>query len=186
MTMDKICAVIDIQGFQLPDRFIPKEVAFVSENYSQCFEINPGISFKDLSDKDKQIVIHTTRYKNGLHILPFNDRNFCYLPKEEDLGNILLTLYNFVASEEKPLVAVKNQQTLKYLSDSGIPFIDLNEEKWEFPNHKAIQEKYNDNYLCSYHKKPFNQNIILTCAYRKCAQIFREINEKIMFAKSDW
>ena len=180
--MDKICAVIDIQGFQLSDKFVPREVAMVSENFSQCFEINPELNFKDLNEKDRQTVIHTTKFLNGLHILPFNDRNFCYLPKESDIGDILKFLYNVVATDEKPFIAVKNQQTLQYLINFNIPHIDLNDSTLNFPNYNAIREKYGNNYICAYHKRPpVNSNIILTCAYRKCAQIFREINEKIMF-----
>ena len=180
--MDKICAVIDIQGFQLSEKFVPREVAMVSENFSQCFEINPELNFRDLNEKDRQTVIHTTKFLNGLHILPFNDRNFCYLPKESDVGEILKFLYNVVASDDKPFVAVKNKPTLQYLIDLDIPFLDLNDPIYSFPNFNDIRNKYGNNYICAYHKRPPpNSNIILTCAYRKCAQIYREINEKLLF-----
>ena len=180
--MDKICAVVDIQGFQLMEKFIPREIALVSENFSQCFEINPELNFRDLNEKDRQTVIHTTKFLNGLHILPFNDKNFCYLPKESDIGDILKFLYNVVASDDKPLFGVKSEQTLQYLKNFNIPYLDLNDTNLNFPKYNTIREKYGSNYICAYHKRPPpNTNIILTCAYRKCAQIFREINEKLMF-----
>ena len=72
------------------------------------------MNFRDLNEKDRQTVIHTTKFVNDLHILHFNDKNFRYLPKESDIGDILKFLYNVVASGDKPLFGVKSEQTLQY------------------------------------------------------------------------
>ena len=57
--MEQICAVIDVQGFQFKDRFVPREIAIVSQFISQCQELNPRMNWKELSDEDQAVVIQT-------------------------------------------------------------------------------------------------------------------------------
>src|SRR6266700_4803525 len=113
--MDQICAVVDVQGFQFKDRFVAREVAIVSDFISQCQELNPRMHWKSLQEEDQKVVLYTTKYINGLHYCPFNERNHCYIYNSEDIGNVLTMWYEMVASKEKPLFAYKNQQLGKIL-----------------------------------------------------------------------
>ena len=177
MSYSSVCAVVDCQGFQFKDRFVPKEVAIISENLSQCQELDMDKLWRVLSLEDQKVCIYTTKFINGLHHYPFNPREFSYITKAENIGQVLCTWYQMVASQDKPLFAFKNQQLGKILNDLDIPSLNLDSIK-NFPTVEQIQTKYGDNYLCAYHKRPSKtSNVLLTCAYRKSAQIYREINE---------
>ena len=184
--MDKICAVIDVQGFQFRDRFVPREVAIVSDFISQCQELNPKMNWKELSDEDQAVVLHSTKFKHGLHYCPFNPIQHSFLYSSNEIGKIISQWYNMVATEDKPFFAFKNQQMGKILNEMGIPTFDLDSPELNLPNYKDIQEKYGDTYLCSYHKKPMrNSNIKLTCAYRKANHLYRLLNE-MKNSQTDW
>jgi len=172
--MEKICAVIDCQGFQFENKFIPREVAIVSDYISQCQELDPGIDWKALPQSDQNVITHSTKYIHGLFYRPFNPDKHCYLKRSFEIGDILKPWYEMVATNEKYIVAHKNPQLGLILKELGIENIDLSE--LGFPSYGIIQDKYSDNYLCSYHKKPRNyESNKLICAYRKANHLFREV-----------
>lgn len=182
--MDKICAVIDVQGFQFKDRFVPREIAIISDNISQCQELNTQMNWKDLSEEDQAVVLHSTKFKHGLHYCPFNPVQHCFLYPSNEIGNIIIQWYSMVAIEEKPYLAFKNQQMGNILKKLEIPCIDLDDPAYGFPSYKDIQEKYGDCYLCSYHKRPSRSlNIKLICAYRKANHLYRQLKE---MKNMDW
>jgi len=177
--MDKICAIIDCQGFQFKDKFIAREVAVVSDYISQCQELDPCIEWEKLSKVDQQIIIYSTQFKHGLFYRPFNPNDYCFLYKSSDIGSVLQIWYDMIATDEKPLFGYKGYQIGKILSDNNIPCIDL-EKDLNFPSYANIQEKYGDNYLCAYHKRPRNWRANkLICALRKSGHLYREIKSKM-------
>ena len=175
--MDKICAIVDCQGFQFKDRFVAREVAIVSDKLSQCQELNPMMNWRELSEEEQQVVLHSTKFKHGLYYCPFNPQDYCFLYHSDKIATVLSQWYNFVASEEKPLFAYKNHQIGKILIDNQILCIDL-EKDLNFPAYEKIQAKYGCNYLCAYHKRP-PRGMLYTCALRKCGQLYRELKERI-------
>ena len=176
--MDKICAIIDCQGFQLKNGFFPREIAIASDIITQCQEINACIEWDELSDESKQTIFYTTKFLNGLHHYPFNNKNFCFLPKINQIENIINTWYNMVSTDEKQYFGVKNIQMANILTMFNIPFIDLNLDVYNVPNYKTLQEKYNDKYVCAIHKKP-RKNVTFTCSLRKVCHLFRYLNEML-------
>ena len=176
--MSNICAVIDVQGFNFKDRFVAREVAIVSDQLSQCQELNPRMNWRNLSDDDKGVVLHSTKFIHGLHYCPFNPVEHAFLYTSDEINKIINQWYSMVATEEKPLLAYKNQQMGKILEGLNIPSISLDQPTLMFPSYKEIQNHYGDNYLCSYHKKPMRgSNIKLICAYRKANHLYRQIKE---------
>ena len=176
--MDKICAVVDIQGFQFKSEFVPRELAIVAQDFSLCVEVDAGREFNDLSQNEKQVAIYTTKNLNGLHLYPFNDKNFAYVLPSNKICQYVEKLYQLIGSEQQPFIAVKSKQTMDILKSTNVALIDLNDPKLEFPKFRDIQLEYGYNYLCGYHKKPSTASEqIFTCAYRKSAQLFRKIRE---------
>ena len=183
--MDKICAVIDCQGFQFKDRFVPREIAIVSEFISQCQELNPQMNWRELSDDDQAVVLHSTKFKHGLHYCPFNPVDHSFVYASSDVDKLITQWYELIATEEKPYLAFKNTQMGNILKVLGIPNFDLDIPELKFPPYRDLQEKFGDNYLCAYHKKPFkNSNIKLICAYRKANHLYRQLEE--MKLNMDW
>lgn len=176
--MEQICGVIDVQGFQFKSGFVPREMAIVADDFSICVEIDSARDFNELSHADKQTAIYTTKNLNGLHLYPFNDKNYAYVIPCNMLINYIEKIYALISSTEQPYIAVKSNQTLEILKQTNIDYVNLNDQNWNFPKFKDIQFEYGYNYLCGYHKRPIHgSNIIFTCAYRKCAQILRKIRE---------
>ena len=178
--MSNICAVIDVQGFNFKDRFVPREIAIVSDELSQCQELNPRMNWRTLSDDDKGVVLHSTKFIHGLHYCPFNPVEHAFLYTSDEINKIINQWYVMIASEEKPLFAYKNQQMGRILTSLNIPCISLDQPNLMFPSYREIQAKYGDNYLCSYHKKPpRGANNKLICAYRKANHLYRQLKELI-------
>ena len=176
--MDSVCAILDCQGFQFKDRFVPREIAIVSDKISQCQELNPHMNWRELSEEDQAVVLHSTKFKHGLHYCPFNPVEHCFLYDSTEVGKIIEAWYALISTDEKPAFAYKNQQLKKIIEDLGIPSIDLESPSLGFPSYDQLKTKYGDNYLCSYHKKPIkNSNHKLICAYRKANHLYRYMKE---------
>src|SRR5882757_1424056 len=175
----KICAIVDAQGFQFNDKFIPREVAVVSDYISQCQELNCKIKWNELTEQEQAIIIYSKNYVHGLHYLPFNHKYFCYIYDYKDIGKLLTMWYEMIATEERPYFAYKNYQLGKILNEINIPAIDLDNKELNFLTVEELQKKYKDNYLCAFHKRSMNSNKILTCALRKSAHIYREIKSRL-------
>lgn len=64
-------AIVDVQGFQLQNEFIVKEMAIRIDNQLSHFLFKPKIPYRDLMDNEKRTVkyiernIHGLRYSNG-------------------------------------------------------------------------------------------------------------------------
>lgn len=177
--MENVCGVVDIQGFNLSIGFIVREMAITSPILTQCLEVNPQLNWCDLNEEDMKTVNFTLHNINGLHLLPFNDKNFCFLPKNSDVETILKYWYRELKNnlpENKYLLAYKNCYLKNILDSCEIPSLNLDD--FEFPSLKILDRKYGNHYLCGYHKKP-PKGIRFTCAYRKSNILFREIIERI-------
>ena len=186
--MENICAIIDFQGFKInKNLFIPREMAISSDSISMCMEINPELDLNDFETSEQNIIKFITHNINGLHIKPFNDVNYCYIPKQNEIGEVLSLWYNLVSSTEKPLVACINDVTRKILSENNIPYLDLSDPALDFPSYKQIKIQNQTNYLCGYHKSfAYKSPNKFICAYRKCAQVYKVIKERLKAFENEW
>ena len=178
--MEKICAILDCQGFNLSSGFIPREIAIVSDYISQCMELNTEINWKNLNIEDKKTVLFSTQEIHGLHFNPFNPSDNCFLYTSDQIGNIITTWYSMVASESKNLFAFKNVQLGEILKKLNIPSLNLDDPQFGFPSYDKIKEAFGDNYLCAYHKKPpKHKRLALNCAYRKANHLYRILTNEM-------
>ena len=186
--MEQICAVIDVQGFQFSDRFVPREVAIISDKISQVMELDTKINWRELNEQDRAVVLYSTQEIHGLHFNPFNPKDSCFLYTSNEIGKIINIWYDMIATESKPLFAFKNQQLGKILSELEIPSFDLDDPALNIPPYEKIKEHFGDNYLCGIHKRPpTHKRFILNCAYRKANQLYRLIKESCEVEKvEDW
>ena len=175
--MDQICGIVDVQGFQFKDRFVPREVAIISDSISQCQELNPQMNWRELSEDDQAVVLYSTQSKHGLHYCPFNPQEHCFLYSSKEIGKILSIWYSMVSTLDKPFLGYKNQQIGKILKQLEIPSVNLDSPEYNWPNYDEIQKQYGDTYLCAYHKKPRMPNNRLICAYRKANHLYRYLKE---------
>jgi hypothetical protein len=180
--MEKVCAIVDAQGFNFEDRFVARELAICSDGgLTLCQELNPHMDFKSLSPSEKDTVIHSTKFIHGLFYCPFNHVEHAFLPHSNDIGPLLKLYYNMIATTDKPLFAFKNKSLKAILNEQEIPSLDLDDPNCKFPSLQDIENAFGDRYACGYHKKPprDGRNIAYRCAYRKCANIWRYIKQQL-------
>src|SRR5689334_6922423 len=121
MLYDRICAAIDVQGFQLSrksgydrlERFRAREIAFVNDTFEKRFQMDPEIDFDSLHNVDKNTVRYTSLNIHGLDSSPL------YKPdlKTSQLKAIIRTAYNLFATEEKNLFGICSSQLDDILKD---------------------------------------------------------------------
>jgi hypothetical protein len=178
--MNEICAIVDIQGFNFKDRFVARELAICSDVITQCQELNPKIYWRSLTPEEQELIKHTTKFVNGLYYAPFNPVEHAFLPHSDDVGVLLKSYYDLIASPEKPKFAFKNQFLKPILEKENIPYIDLDDLQYNIPSINTIENIFGNNYACGYHKKPprDGSNIAYRCAYRKTNHLWRYLKNK--------
>lgn len=183
--MDQACAVVDVQGFELENGFVAREVGICSDSlFTLCQELNPKLYFKNLSEKDQKTVIYCSRFKHGLNILPFHPVEHAFLPLSSDIGPLLKMYYEIVSSKEKPLLAFKNRRVGEILKQQGIPGLDLDDPLLKFPPISHLEDAYKSLFTCGYHK--YRQpDVRYRCAYRKCQHIWTFIKSQLQEKMDD-
>jgi hypothetical protein len=176
--MDKVCAVVDIQGFDFGDRFIARELAICSDQLTQCQELNPKLNLKSLTEKDQQTVRHCTKFTHGLNFCPFNPIERAFLPHSNDVGYLLQSYYNMISKPDKPYFAYKNRRLGEILKANNIPCFDLDDPDLNFPPMKQLEKIYGNRYTCGYHRQQSRGfHVPHKCAYRKCNQLWRHLKQ---------
>lgn len=138
--MNKIFAVVDIQGFNIRKKFVPTEIAIVSSMRSYCFEVS--LSKENLDQEDSQSVTYLTKRVHGL--------KFSAKPKgikKSEIEAILLSIKRDCETRTKKYFACKSHQTLAFLKNLKIPCFDLNNT--DIP--AVDQLLVNGNFLCHRH-----------------------------------
>jgi hypothetical protein len=176
--MDKICAVVDAQGFYIKNQFFPREVAFTSESLSHCQEFNPNINWFSITQNEKHLIKHLRDKIHGFTLNTFKSKE-PIIPLSESYIEYLKSFYNIFATEEKPYFGVKNLHVKDDLIKAGIPVIDLSNPELEFPNITSIERYYNNNtWICAYHTEDTQGYKKFRCALRKCHNLWMYLNDK--------
>jgi len=120
---DKVCAVIDFQGFMIGSTFIPRELAIVNEYFAVSFLIDHGVEYTSLSNKTREKIKYQTA---NIHGLSFNIKDEPSI-SASDIDAILLFIHERLSSRDRPVFACKSYQTTQLLENTAIPYIDLDE-----------------------------------------------------------
>ena len=167
---DKICAVIDAQGYHIDGVFYPKELSVVSHKLLLNVLCDIHLEKSKLSGKDKT----TAEWVNNYTGLPLESKDDYYkslgvkseLPPISGMDTVL-AMYHWVKSDDKPYVAIKNSQLIPILKMWDIPFIQL-------PEKCSKSEKHIWNLLsnttCIFHKKGLTR-----CALSKATALWNII-----------
>jgi hypothetical protein len=123
--MYSICAVLDVQAFQIKGEFFPREVAIapIERNIVQSWEIRMPIRFKDLDEKDKELNEFIMNYTGLSFDLEVTDGSKHLGVDKVKL--LLAMLHNKYSCECKPNFGIKNHQLGHYLASIGIPFVEI-------------------------------------------------------------
>lgn len=135
--MDRICGVIDVDGFSLnKDTFYTRELGYVAltrnekdvVSYSFRFNLSPFVS--RLQPADWTTILYCKRFVHGLSFRPLPHEKHI-LPYTR-LREKIVQCYNESKTEERPIVAYKGGNFEKrLLANENIPSLDL--EKYGCP-----------------------------------------------------
>jgi hypothetical protein len=165
--MDKVCCVIDAQGFTLNGSFYPREITIISKTSKQTFLCDVRKVFLTSNDKDKKT--NEFIYNN---ILGINSSKDC-----GESGFIkLYQLYREFIYKNKNIVAIKNVQLKELLKKLNIPYIEL--EDYGCPAIDRLNEYYCYK-ACHFHKKSLMKKI--RCSEQKCELLWQWIKDYNQF-----
>lgn len=137
----KIGGVIDIQGFHVKNKFVPRQLAVITrDTIASVIDFNTGINYNDLSTSDRHSVNNTQK---NLHHLDFEPSVYInYLPFAKDYDSILKCVaIELGISRDNPF-GVDNLQTEILLTVSEIPFIPLRNLIPALPSSNRVIEHY--------------------------------------------
>ncbi len=103
---DKICMIIDVQGFIINREFIPRELGYATTNgkYSGVYYFDIGIQYDNLQEHDK---IKSIRDGKKTHGLSFNPKEAESPHKVDAFGDIVISLYEKYKEPGKNLVGYR-------------------------------------------------------------------------------
>ena len=186
----KVCAVVDIQGFEIGDKFYPRELAIVRQGVDgfneECNEIY--CNFDENFIKTKQNKLWLDFQETLIHGIPYtNVLEYGYAFHENEIKNHLSSIYNLYETKNHFHFAIKNKNLEKILDEIRIPYLNLKGLKIEnefVPSlHKFDKINPHLSYCCPLHTKIFEGNNIPTkyrCSLRKCRHIGNWIHKKTM------
>ena len=175
---NKICAVIDAQGFQIGQTFFPRELAIIGKNVKLCYEIvSESVKFQNRGKLEFQT--------NAIHGIPINQvlnqNSKCFI-KEENLDNFLKFIVSLLTTEKRKYVAVKNQQLCQILTRCSIDFINLEKHLLDFQPCPPLRvfEKIGakNSVFCPLHLALYSQNFDkdVRCSLKKALFIWEWVN----------
>lgn len=170
-----VCGVIDAQGYVIDGVFYPKEVAGVNNKLDLSILCDIHLKREDLSEEDKRTVDWAYKY-HGLPLESTDDYWFKMSPKDSPQVysgiDVVLAMYQWMKTDEKPYVAVKNPQLVQILQMWDIPYVEF-PERSHMVNRHLFQILANN--TCGKHKL---QNT--KCAHAKAKALWNVIMFKFI------
>ena len=157
---------MDAQGYVIDGEFLIKEVAVVSHKFTTNVLCDAYYDKEKVMPKDKSTIDWTYRYI-GLPLDSKDDYHVAYDSKatRKYRGmDVVKRLYEWVETDERPYVAIKNTQLIPTLIALDIPFINL-PEKYSPPLGHVYHLLANT--TCTYHKKEMTK-----CAIAKATALW--------------
>ena len=170
--MDKLCAIIDAQGFIIDGKFYVRELSFNEYNSPNVltWEFELPYCFDELSPKDKITNHYIESNITGLpYQLPIGSKHMSY----DKLKPFIGYLYEKSKSPSRKFFGIKNQQITDLLVELNISFISLE----NIPSVKQLQKFYKTTVFCPNH----TENHFGTCSAQKVDHIRRWIDDTQTF-----
>ena len=153
--------VIDVQGFTVKSKFIPRELAASGVfGFNFRIDLDTNIKIEELDPFDQRQVSYQTRWIHGMY--PNSDSPTKY--PAEHMPSIIRMVYSLNMSEDKPFMACSNDSMALILNSLEIPFVNLLRGEDRLNRFREV-DGYNT--LCEEH---VYNNRQFTTAYYRCAK----------------
>lgn len=137
----QIGGVIDIQGFHIKNKFIPRQIAIITKDtIVKVIDFKTGINYNELPVYDRRSVKQVQR---EIHFLDFEPSPFVKAaPHAEEYVTVLRQLaLDYNITSENPL-AVNNPQAEILLTEASVPYIAIRTLVPNLPNTETIIKQY--------------------------------------------
>lgn len=165
--INKICGVMDAQGFVKNDEFFPREICVLSNSVKQSQLCDTQLRFVDMNIKDR---ITNMYLANNLFGLSMRTSNGISHNSSHDATQVVYLMYNKIKTPTKPYLGVKNPQLIKILDFWGIPYVEL--EDYNCPNMSSLK-RYFGGQACHFHERAVPDRCKLHCAQHKCELLWK-------------
>ena len=178
MDSNKICAIIDAQGFSFNKKFIPREFSFVCDKFSLCFEIVPDVN-NDEKFANFKGFSHQTHYIHGIPLNPVLDDGCKRQIKESQLHQLIEELNWMINPDNEYYLGVKNQQLKDFIAVVDIPLYDLEKIPvgGEMCPSLSMFDKFTTTHYCPLHSRIRDPRRV-RCSIRKCTGIWEWLKNK--------
>src|SRR5882757_7975295 len=168
--MDKVCCVMDAQGFVKDKKFYPREVAILSHTLKQTVLCDTSLLKSQMNLKDRKTNNFLANNILGMSMGTYDLDIKANIT--DDAEQMILILYEKVHTDARPVVAIKNEKLCEILDDWGIPYIDLS--KYGCPNITRLKQQYRAR-ICHFHERDVPDRSKLRCAEQKCELMWKWI-----------
>jgi len=166
--INKICAIIDAQGFVKDGEFIPRELSLISHNFKQTLLCETNLKFVDMNIKDRITNLYIANNMLGLSLRSTNQN--LYFNGTRDPIQLIYLMYENVRNDVKPYVGIKNPQLIELLKIWDIPYVNLSE--YNCPKISSLKRHYG-NKVCHFHNRFVPNRAKLKCAEEKCELLWK-------------
>jgi hypothetical protein len=166
--MDKICAIMDAQGFVQDGLFYPREISIISHTVKMTILVEPELNYSEMNVKDRVTNTYISNNILGMSMRGHKEKLSHNLSPDalEQIGN----LYDMVRKEDEKYLGISNDQLAHILKIIDIPFIDL--KGYNCPSYKALAQRYRG-IPCNFHERQVPDRRRLRCAEKKCELLWK-------------
>lgn len=165
---NKICAVIDAQGFVMDGHFFPREISVISNTMKQNVLCDTGLKRSLMNLRDR---ITNNYISNNILGMSFGSYNLEMKHKMSDDGfQVVRNIYEMVKTDKRDYVALRNDQLREILDLWKIPYIKL--EDFGCPGINKLRKLY-PSQVCHFHNRMVPDRVKLRCAEEKCEMLWR-------------
>lgn len=152
-SLNRICGIIDFDGFHVGREFLVREFGFIAMKRSSRIGKSKRYDLRPFSHLITERNARTIRYVTDKILgLPFHPLRGEYVYALEDLDDHILDFYERCKTPRRKVIAYKGGEVEKErLDDLEIPSVNL--EIYGCPPFNELQNRRYDEISCGYHKR---------------------------------
>ena len=172
--INKVCAIIDAQGFVMDGKFFPRVISVISNSFKQTVLCDSGLRRSFLTVQDR---ITNNYISNNIIGLSMGNHDLGMKHKMSDDGyQVIYNIYDMVKTNKKKYIAISNDQIEEILRYWQIPYIKL--QDCGCPGIEKLRKLYPMN-ICHFHNRAVPDRKKLRCAEEKCEMVWQWLIEHI-------
>lgn len=158
--MERICLIVDFDGFQLKGRpFLVRELGYVSTTSNDCGVASFDLSGVPVYPEDLPTVRYVRRF---IHGLPFHPKFDEHARPYDTLDDYILQLYHRYKTSSRDLVAYKGGSCERIkLQQLGVPSVNL--EAFGCPKYDVLlqddDDRTGEEHCCRLHDRSYGGKV---------------------------